>query len=374
MVSSAPSALTRRRFALGLCGVGASVALPGIGGAATWYREATARLPRPRARPKTFRRGASLGLFVSKDYRGSKRGLYEAFLGEMLDAGVTDVQLIVRWAQNTIHDVNLRPDPAKEEDDETVGWVMDTARRFGLRPFLMPTIHVRRETKGSWRGAIQPADWGAWWSSYRTFIFHYAELAQRHGADLFAIGSELVSTQGQEAQWRSLIEAVRRRFDGKLTYSANWDRFEGVKIWDALDLAGLNAYVPLSRILNPSETDLVQGWHAFKTQVEAWAKRHQHDFIFTEIGYPSNPYAAIRPYDYRELGHPDEALQLRCYRALYRAWQDVDGMAGLYFWNWFGRGGPMDKGYTPRGKAAYEVIRHWYKGSMSPNGNWRGSR
>jgi len=285
----------------------------------------------------------------------------------MLDAGVRDVQLIVRWAQDTVRDVDIEPDPEKEEDDETVGWVMGAARRLGLRVFLMPTVHVREDAKGSWRGAIAPRDWGRWWAAYRRFILHYADLAEAHGAGLFAVGSELVSTQIQESRWRALIEAVRARYRGQLTYSANWDRFEKVRIWDALDVAGINAYVPLSRVRDPSESELTQGWYAFKEKVLRWARNNEGKrFIFTEVGYPSNPFAAIRPYDYSLRGHPDEGLQLKCYRALYRSWQDVEGLAGIYFWNWFGEGGATDRGYTPRGKPAFEVIRHWYRGSLRP--------
>jgi hypothetical protein len=289
-------------------------------------------------------------------------------LGEMLDAGVTDVQLVVRWAQDTINDVKLAPDPLGEEDDATVGWVIDAARRLGLRVFLMPTVHVRLIDDTSWRGTIAPTDWGRWWRAYERFILHYAELAQAHGVDLFAVGSELGSTESQADRWVAIIAAVRRRFSGALTYSANWDHFGEVPFWGALDLAGVNAYVPLSTLPDPSESDLMRGWRPFKAQIEAWSARHRRPFLLTEIGYQSNPFAAARPFDYSLRGQPDPGLQLRCYRALFRSWHDVEGLSGVFLWNWFGPGGLQDRGYTPRGKPAYEVIRHWYRGSVTRSG------
>ena len=37
--------------------------------------------------------------------------------------------------------------------------------------------------------------------------------------------------------------------------------------------------------------------------------------------------------------------------------------AGLYLWNWFGKGGASDGGYSPRNKPSGQVLAHWYKGS-----------
>ena len=33
----------------------------------------------------------------------------------------------------------------------------------------------------------------------------------------------------------------------------------------------------------------------------------------------------------------------------------------FFLWNWFGRGGPDDGGFTPRGKPAEGVLRRWFQ-------------
>ena len=126
---------------------------------------------------------------------------------------------------------------------------------------------------------------------------------------------------------------------------------------------GITAYHELTRRRNPSHETLVEGWEPFVARLRAWAERKGYRYVFTEVGYPSNPYAAAQPWDYRPRGKPDPALQMRCFRALFTVWHDDPRLAGLYIWNWFGFKSLEDRGYTPRGKPAEHVIRHWYEGS-----------
>lgn len=335
---------------------------------ASWARPATAPtagLPPPRTRGERFRRGASLGLFIKGADAAYRRSSYGAFLDEMPFAGVTDVQLITRWQQVDVTSSTLAPGP--ETDDETLRWVIGAAHARGLRVFLMPIVHVRQRGKGEWRGTLEPADLDRWWAAYRHFVNHYADLAAAEGVELYAVGSELVSMERHVDRWRSLIADVRGRFSGRLTYSANWDHFEPVQFWDALDVAGLNGYHPLvdpSRPdVRPSEDALVEGWHGFVQRVRHWSHITGKPFILTEIGYPSTPFAAARPWDHETPGRADAEMQLRCYRAMYRAWHAESRLAGVYIWNWFGVGGADDTGYTPRGKPAMHVVDWWYGGS-----------
>jgi hypothetical protein len=85
--------------------------------------------------------------------------------------------------------------------------------------------------------------------------------------------------------------------------------------------------------------------------------------VFPVFGYDWLWGAARGRWDSGAGGAADPQLQLRCYRALYRAWHDHPQLAGLYAWNWFGEGGPNDRSYTPRGKPAEALLRHWYTAS-----------
>ncbi|MCA9546943.1 MAG: hypothetical protein KC613_21220, partial [Myxococcales bacterium] len=150
---------------------------------------------------------------------------------------------------------------------------------------------------------------------------------------------------------------------GQLTYSANWDHFEPVPFWDLLDVVGVTAYVQLSAADAPTDAELDAGWRGFRQQLRRLALRTGKPYLLTEVGYPAHPDGAKRPWDYRPTGTPDPALQARCYRSLVRTWHADERLAGVYIWNWFGVGGPEDRGYSPRDREAAQVLRHWYSGS-----------
>lgn len=313
-------------------------------------------LPPPRARGPEFRRGVALGLFASAVGREDRSAIYDVLLDEIRDVGATDVELVVRWAQADVGAGEIAAAPSVSTDDAELREVIDRIHARGLRVFLMPIVHVEERADGKWRGTIAPSDWSVWWASYGRFILHYAGLAERSSVELFSVGSELISTESQEDRWRALIRDVRMRYRGRITYSANWDHFEPVRIWDAVDVMGVTAYQPLARAPSGSVDDA--GWRPFEARLRAFGR----PFLFTEAGYPSSGAGAARPWDHRAHGAADLALQTRCYRSLYEAWQASDRLEGVYLWNWFGRGGHDDPGYTPRGKPAAEIIRLWYGG------------
>lgn len=321
-------------------------------------------LPAPQA--KLARRGFALGLFASTVDARERRAIYRTFLSELKEAGATDVELVVRWSQPDVHAERLTPDPHIATPDPVLREVIGLARAEGLRVFLMPIVHVEARGPGQWRGTLAPRSWDRWWESYSQFILHYAALAQAEGVTLFAVGSELISTEAQEDRWRGLIAAVRAVYKGQLTYSANWDHFEPVRIWDAVDVVGVTAYQPLSS--GPTdEASLDRGLSRFLLRLAMWRSESPRPFLITEVGYPSSAHAAERPWDQRE-GPVDLALQTRCYRALYRALAAEPRLEGVYFWNWFGRGGADDGGYTLRGKPALAVVKLWFRGGGSGDG------
>ena len=69
--------------------------------------------------------------------------------------------------------------------------------------------------------------------------------------------------------------------------------------------------------------------------------------------------AGARPWDYTTGTARDDGEQRRCYEAAIKTWANTPGLQGVFFWNWFPDG---DRGYTPRGKPAEQVLRSWYRG------------
>ena len=321
-------------------------------------------LPKATERPKTWRRGVSLGLFASEKNVENNMRIYTALLDEIAAVGATDGSIVVRWKQKDIHATEIKPSEDVTSPTELLGRVIDAAHDRNLRVFLLPIIYLDERARGVWRGTIDPSDMDAWWEAYGEFILHYARIASEHQIELYSVGSELLSMEREDRRWRELIAKVRAIYKGKLTYSANWDHFEIPTFWDALDIAGMTAYQELTRAPNPPVGELNKGWRSLKRRLDEWSARTGREYIFTEIGFPSHREGAAHPWDYTSKSIPAHELQARCFRSMFEVWEKEEKLAGLYVWNWFGFRDREDRGYTPRGKPAEDVLRHWYTSSQ----------
>lgn len=320
-------------------------------------------MPDVDARPSTFRRGVSLGLFASTKDVAQQHKIYNELLDEIVEVGATDLSLVVRWQQTTVEDTTIAAQPGLTAPDALLEWVIKQANARGLRVFLMPILHIQQREMGVWRGTLKPAQPKLWWRAYTRFILHYARMSARTNVELFAVGSELLSLESQRDPWLKLIKQVRAVYKGKLTYSSNWDHFEVVSFWDKVNLVGMTAYHELSDATAPNVETLRKGWRGFQQRLKFWAMVQDHEYMFTEIGYPSHSKGAAHPWDYRPQGTPAPMLQARAYRAMVETWHNDPKLQGVYVWNWFGFKSATDRGYTPRGKPAYEILEHWYKQS-----------
>jgi len=307
--------------------------------------------------PDSFVRGVGLGLFATDpDWD------YGPLVAEIRARGATDVLLVVNAYQSTrfASDIALRPGSSPSESN--VARTLRQVRQAGMRAALMPVVRLETRTPHEWRGVIAPADGlDAWFAAYRRFVMPLARAAQTEGAVRFVVGSELSSLEMYQERWEDLIAEVRTTFDGALTYSANWDHADEVPFWDSLDEVGLTAYFPLAMgtardVSSPAQ--LARAWETPRAQIEALRARVGKPVLVTEVGYVSQPNASARPWDDASGGVVDLRAQQQLYRGFCDAFAETPGVSGFYVWNWFGVGGPRDRGFTPRGKpAATELTR-----------------
>ena len=217
------------------------------------------------------------------------------------------------------------------------------------------------------------ADWRRWFESYAAYVLPYARDAQAAGADMFCVGREMDSTViRREADWRSLVSRVRSEFAGPLTYSANFDTWQGIGFWDALDFIGVSAYFPLSDRPSPSLAELEAGWDHALAPLEQASRRFGRPVLLTEAGFPSIPTAAKAPWR-EERVQADVWLQARCYEATLRALARRPWIEGAYFWLWERSSPPAfrDPSHAIVGKPASFTMARWYvRGSGRPRSSW----
>jgi len=109
-----------------------------------------------------------------------------------------------------------------------------------------------------------------------------------------------------EAGWRGVAASVREKYDGVLTYAANFDQVESVGFWDEFDVISVNAYYPLRRRYLPDIGDgdlaalLESRWTSQLQRLDDFRRRiglPDHRFLFTELGYVHRANSTIEPWN-----------------------------------------------------------------------------
>lgn len=220
------------------------------------------------------------------------------------------------------------------------GWLarpLETAHAKGFSLFVKPHL-AYWGSPFRWRGDIDFAEGEErtrFWREYSDWIVRLASVTT--SADAFCVGTELDRFIADESEWRALIKRVREVTDARLTYAANWDQYQTVPFWDALDAIGVQAYFPLSEEEAPTREALLAGWEAVLTPMRALSEKIGKPIVFTELGYAAGTHAAIRPWEEPARGAPAMSdLQVRCLStglevlARERAW-----LRGAFLWKWF---------------------------------------
>jgi hypothetical protein len=309
----------------------------------------------------------------------------ESALDQIRDIRANYVSLVDTWYMDAYTSSAIYPDPEKTHTEAEIVDTIQAIHDRGMGVLLKPHVDVK---DGTWRGAIDPADKDAWFTSYTAFISHYAEIAQDHGVELLSAGTELESmvAASYRPRWIAMTDAIRQTYAGPLTYAANWDGYQDVSFWDRVDLAGIDAYFPLSNDPDPSLDDLVNGWttfcytatspcgtfgepgecHNWVDEIKSWQATIDKPVIFTEIGYQSADCAAAAPWAAPSTT-PNCGLQARCYAAAFDVFGDEPWFQGVFWWAWdpwSDAGGCCDPGFTPQNKPAESVVRGSYRRAL----------
>jgi hypothetical protein len=321
-----------------------------------------APLKTPRVKQAGLERGIALGLFA-EDPGWS----YRPLLQEIARLGADHVELAVAWYQTDAESSEVYEHPRLSAPEPTIRAAVRAARGLGLAVLLVPVLRLEAPADGDWRGTLRPLDRARWFASYGELLEELARLANAEGVEALGIGSELSSLDGDAEPWRPLVASVRQLFGGRLVYAGNWDHYPEVAVYDLVDQIGLSGYFALAeprdavrRPIGVEELEL--RWLAVRGSLETFARAHGRPLLLTEVGYLSQLGAAAWPWAEGTHRPVDLDEQRRCYEAFRRAWQDAPSwlLAGAYFWNWYGYGGPSSRGYTPRGKPAAEEIRRFF--------------
>ncbi|MBN1814209.1 MAG: hypothetical protein JXA14_20390 [Anaerolineae bacterium] len=292
-------------------------------------------------------------------------------LKNLAATGANWVAIVVFGYQQTYTSTIITRDLSRTPSDEELVHAIVTAHSLGLQVMLKPHVDLRHD-RDHWRGDIgeaftDEAQWRTWFESYSAFIDHYARLARAHGVEQFCVGTELVGTTHREADWRKVVAGVREHFAGPITYAGNHGTEDvGIAWWDAVDMIGIDAYYVLTDKTDPTLDELKAAWteKGYVETMASLAEKYDRPILLTEIGYRSADGTIKTPWDWDDLPL-DLEEQAHAYEAALAVLWDRPWLAGIYWWNWDvnpQKSGPEDKGYSPHGKPAEDVLRAYYGG------------
>lgn len=291
---------------------------------------------------------------------------YTPFLREIAETGANAVSFLIPYYQQDHESVEIYSKTGKTPSLELVGLLTTEARNHGLKVMYLPIALLEDDTSDEWRGTLEPADLDAWFQSWETTLTRLAKTGERSGASILSAGSEFASLEKHELRWRSLVTSLRTDFSGQIIYTANWDTLDFVEWWDAVDAAGLSAYYELAHPweVNASVAELTveaMRWRDWTLKLKAEAAPGI-PIIFSEFGFPSIDGGAALPWDYTQPGPHDWEEQRRGLEGFIRAWDGEPQLRGAFYYTWVEFRGEPERGYSPRGKPAAELLEAWYRG------------
>jgi hypothetical protein len=221
--------------------------------------------------------------------------------------------------------------PGSTPTPATIAMVVAAAHRHGLRALVRPLLNENNliDSRGDWRGSIQPVSLHAWFVSYYDFLKPYFVAAQRNGATAFDIGSELDSLAPDENEWTLFKAAARQIFHGSLEYAVNYGRWQLDPPYEPVPDASVDAYPKLGLTDSATVTQLTNGW-------VQWLHNQPSSVltgtILQEVGIAAAAGSYARPFAPAAQGTPlDVPIQEEWFAAACSAAKRTD-LAGLYFY------------------------------------------
>ena len=293
-------------------------------------------------------RGTVLTSWSARSYRDPST---RRTLRSLRALGANHVAVLATWYQSDLVGEDMGPDPRRTPEDDAVLYAAREAVEMGFSVTIKPHLDV---ADGTWRGEIRPADPAAWFERYTAFARHYAELAEEVGARALVVGTEMKGTESDD-RWREVISAAREVFAGEIIYAANWDSYADVAWWDAVDTLGVDAYFPLTSLMDPHPDVVRRAWTLRRDELDAFAAAQGKGLILAEFGYQDRDGTNTSPW-WAPTDRHDPEEQATCLEAAFQAITTSRHIRGGYVWKtYYDPFGDLD-GFDVLGKPAEVVL------------------
>lgn len=253
-------------------------------------------------------------------------------LDYVVGLGANSVSLTFPFFTDGVHPTRVYGLASSTPDPTTLAIVIGEAQARGLRVMLRPVLDEANitDSKGDWRGTIQPTSVVSWFTSYRAFLQPYLELAQQQHVAYFVVGTELESLARQKTQWAALEAAAATIYSGEFDYSQSWESWDlGVASTQAGNV-GVDAYPVLYEGDGASVSQLTSAWERWLRNRSSTVLRRT---VIQEVGIAAVSGAYAAPARWSKAGDKiDVPIQAKWFTAACQSAKTLH-LRGIYFWN-----------------------------------------
>lgn len=215
------------------------------------------------------------------------------------------------------------------------------------------------------------------WNNILTILIN--DIGNKYNVDVMNTASNFEKLESYESKWCEIIDNVKSKFDGLVTYkttwwyTAKWDeasikRYEAKlnnKIFSKVDFISIAAYFELSDKATNSVEELVECLRSskihdreqnIKQEIENFYDKYNKPIFFGELGFPRKNNAATHPWNMAPSQIENNEEQARCFEAYELMFKDE-----MYFkgFSVFAMGEKSkDKNFYPS-KESIEVLKSW---------------
>lgn len=178
-------------------------------------------------------------------------------------------------------------------------WFLDRAKQRRYRAELKGfSAQIERKHLRA-RGAAETEDLASYLAARGRANVAWARLVTYAGQP-GSVAKINARRRALDRHWRRVISGARKHFSRPITYAANFDQYQDVTFWDALDLIGVNAYFQLRTDPEPIDltASLERGWRDVFERLLAFRRDNglSQPVMFTELGYTSRRHSTLEPW------------------------------------------------------------------------------
>ncbi len=181
----------------------------------------------------------------------------------MADTGVNWTTLNLNICQETYYSRKVFLDFEFSSGEQELARMADLIHEQNIRILFKPCL---TPLDSAWMGSvtfpegrqIQEVEnhyWDEWFDSYTKAICFCADFAEQHKIEAMMIGAELYGTERQSDRWHKLIQRVRERFSGPITYEFTPASRKAYSLdwFSDIDFLSYSYYPPATDRINPAE-------------------------------------------------------------------------------------------------------------------------